>query len=83
MRPASVVVESPLFDDHPQMPFVEGDQEIQTLPAKTAAETFAESIRRRRPHRRAEYSHSQLGDRLVQFLGKDAVPVVEHESVYA
>jgi len=42
-------MDSPLFDNHPQMAFVEGDQEIQTLPAKTAPETFAEGIRRRRP----------------------------------
>jgi len=63
------------------MAFVERDQEIQTLPTKTATETFAEGIRRRRPHRRAENPHSEPGDRLVEFLGKDAVPVVEHESV--
>ena len=81
MRPASVVVDSPLFDNHPQMAFVEWDQEIHTLPPKTAPETFAEGIRRRRPDWTTENSHSQLGDRLVQFLGKDAVPVVEHESV--
>ena len=55
------------------MAFVEWDQEIHTLPPKTAPETFAEGIRRRRPHRRAENLHSQLGDRLVQFLGKDSV----------
>jgi hypothetical protein len=47
------------------MAFVERDQEIQTLPAKTATETFAEGIRRRRPHRRAENPHSEPGDRLV------------------
>ena len=47
MRPASVVVLAPLFDNYPQMAFVERNQEIQALPAKTAPETFAVGIRRR------------------------------------
>ena len=64
------------------MAFVERDQENQILPAKTATETFAEAIRRRRPHRSVQNSHSQLGDCLVQFLRIDAVPVAEHESVW-
>jgi hypothetical protein len=57
------------------------DQEIQTLPAKTATEAFAVGIRLRRPYRRSENAHAEPRDRLVEFLGKDAVPVVEHESV--
>ena len=69
------------FDDHPQMAFVERNQEIQTLPAKTATEAFAVGIRLRRPHWRAENPHAEPRDRLVQFPGKDAVPVVEHESI--
>ena len=63
------------------MAFAERNQEIQTLPAKTATEAFAVGIRLRRPCRRAENTHAEPRDRLVECAGKDAVPVVEHESV--
>ena len=63
------------------MAFAERSQEIQTLPAKTATKAFAVGIRPRRPYRRSENTLAEPRDRLVEFLGKDAVPVVEHESV--
>jgi len=48
VRPASFKVETPFFDNHSQMAIVERDQATQTLPAKTATATCAESIRSRR-----------------------------------
>jgi hypothetical protein len=63
------------------MPFVEWNQEVQTLPPKAAAESLAHRVRFRSSHRRPQNPYTQIGKALVDFLGEDAVSIVDDESV--
>src|SRR5260370_10199221 len=81
MRPPSVVVRSPFPNRHLQMPFVEWNQEVETLPAKAAAESLAHRVRLRGAHRRPQNPYTQIGKAFVDFLGEDPVSIVDEESV--
>ena len=81
MRPPSVIVRRAVPNSHLQMPFVEWNQEVQTLPAKAAAELLADRVRHRVSHRRPQNPYTQIGKALVDFLGEDAVSIVDEESV--
>src|SRR5258707_9896912 len=81
MRPPSVVVRRPVPNSHLQMPLVEWNQEVETLPAKAAAESLAHRVRFRGSHRRPQNPYTQIGKALVDFLGEDAVSIVDDESV--
>src|SRR5260370_30626914 len=81
MRPPSVVVRRPVPNSHSQMPFAEWNQEVETLPAKAAAESLAHRVRFRGSHRRPQNPYAQIGKALVDFLGEDAVAIGGDESV--
>jgi hypothetical protein len=81
VRAAPVVVDSPLLGRDLQTAFVERDQSVQTLAAKTSTEPFAYGVRQRRPHRRSRDSYSEVRQLLVQCLGVDAIPVMDHEPI--
>jgi len=55
------------------MPRVEWNQEVETLPAKAAAESLAHRVRLRGSHRRSQNVYPQIGKALIDFLGEDAV----------
>jgi hypothetical protein len=63
------------------MPFVELNQEVETLPAKAAAEWLAQRVRFRGSHRRPQNPYTQIGKALVDILGEDPVSIVDNESV--
>jgi hypothetical protein len=63
------------------MPFVEWNQEVETLPPKGAAESLAQRVRFRGSHRRPQNPYTQISKALVDFLGEDAVSIVDEESV--
>src|SRR5215831_7637369 len=63
------------------MAFVERSQEVETLPAKAAAESLAHRVRLRGSHRRPQNPYTQIGKALVDFLGEDAVSIVDDKSV--
>src|SRR5215467_9984689 len=81
MRPSAVVVPGPLSNNHLQMAFVEGNQEVETLPTQTAAQSLAHRVRLRGPHWRTENPYTQIGKTLVNILREDAVAVVDEEAV--
>src|SRR4029077_2428786 len=81
MRPPSAIVRRPVPNRHLQMPFVEWNQEVETLPAKAAAKSLAHRVRLRGSHRRPQNPYTQIGEALVDFLGEDAVSIVDDEPV--
>ena len=80
VRPAMVEMSDPLLQVPFQVALVQRDEEVQAFSAECAAEALAYGIRLGRPHRRSENSHSEFRYGLVQFLGEDAVPVVDRKS---
>src|SRR4029450_153538 len=81
MRPASVVMDSPLFDSHFQVALGERNEEVQALSAQASTQTLAHGVCFGRPYRCSQYSHTHSLHASVQVLGKDAIPVVDHESI--
>src|SRR5260370_38538499 len=81
MRPPSVVVRRPVPNSHLQMPRVQWNQEVETLPTKAAAESLAHRVRLRGSHRRPQNPYTQVGKALVDLLGEDAVSIVDDKSV--
>src|SRR5258708_18246788 len=81
MRPPSVVVRGPVPNSHLQMPFVEWNQEVETLPAKAAAESLAHRVRFRGSPRRPQNPYAQIGKALVDLPGADAVAIVDDQAV--
>src|SRR5215471_16860884 len=79
--PASVVVDCPLFDSHPQMTFVDRDQEVDALAAQASAEPFTDRVGPGRPNGSSNNPHSEARQFLIQALGEDGVPVVDHETI--
>ena len=76
-----IVMRYPRSENELEMAFMERNQEIQALATQALAQAFAHRIRFRRSHRCPYYSHTRAGYLLVQFLGEDAIPVVNHESI--
>src|SRR5215472_3133721 len=63
------------------MAFVEGNQEVQALATKAAAQSFAYGVRLRGSHRRPQNPYPQIGKALVNRLREDAVPIMDDEAV--
>ena len=80
MRPPPVIVDRPIANGHLQMAFVEGNQEVETLATKAAAQPLAYRVRLRGSHRRPQNPHPQIGKALVDFLSKDAIAIVDDEA---
>ena len=70
MRPASVVMDSPLFDGHFQVALGERNEEVQALSAQASTQTLAHGVGFRRPYRCSQYSHTHSLHASVQVLGK-------------
>ncbi|MCU1335391.1 MAG: hypothetical protein JWO19_972 [Bryobacterales bacterium] len=78
---ASVIVMAyPPIENVLQMPLPQRDEEIQALPADGSDHTFASGICLGRPERRPQYAHAHGGHSFIQFLGEDAVPIVDQEA---
>jgi hypothetical protein len=76
-----MVMRDPRCQNELEMSLMERNQEIQALATQTPAKTFAQRIRFRRPHWRSQYAHTHACYLFVQFLGEDAISVVNHESI--
>src|SRR5712691_10358222 len=74
-------MDSPLFDGHFQVALVDRNEEVQALSAKATAQTLAYGVGFGRPHWCSQYSHAYSLHASVQVLGKDAIQVVDHESI--
>src|SRR4029453_12884625 len=81
MRPTAVVMDSPLFDGHFQVALRERNEEVQALSAQASTQTLAYGVGFGRPYRCSQYSHPHSLHAPVQVLGKDAIPIVDHESI--
>ena len=81
MGPSAVIVDCPIPNSHLQMALVEGDQEVQTLATKAAAQSLAYGVRLRGSYRCPQNPYSQTGKTLVNRLREDAVPIMEDEAV--
>src|SRR5215472_17013879 len=81
MRPSAVIVDCPIPNRHLQMAFVEGNQEVQALATKAAAQSLAYGVRLRGSHRRPQNSYPQIGKALVHRLREDVVPIMDDEAV--
>ena len=79
--PSAIVMVNPQLQGAPEMPLTQRDKEVQTLPPCCAHKAFAHRIRQRSFHGRSKYSHTHGRHCLIQFPRKDAVPVVDHETV--
>ena len=62
------------------MALVEGNQEVQTLATKAAAQWFAYGVRLWGSHRRWQNPYPQIGKALVHRLREDAVPIMDDEA---
>src|SRR5262245_8958250 len=81
MRPAPVVMDYPLCDRHLQMAFVDRDQEVEALAPPASAQPFTDCVGPGRPNRSSKNSHSAVRHFLIQLLGEDGVPVVDHKTI--
>jgi len=61
MGPSAVIVDCPIPNRHLQMALVEGNQEVQTLATKAAAQSFAYGVRLGGSHRRWQNPYPQIG----------------------
>src|SRR5260370_26305389 len=74
-------MDSPLFDGHFQVALGDWNEEVQALSAQASTQTLAHGVGFGRPYRCSQYSHTHSLHASVQVLGKDAIPVVDHESI--
>ena len=81
MWTTTVVMDREFFQDHPEVTLVDWDQEVKALTPYASHEPFAECIRRRRSDRSFQGPHSEPLQRLIHAWRKDAVPVMNQESV--
>src|SRR5215831_2267743 len=81
MRPAPVVMDYPLCDRHLQMALVDRDQEVEALAPQASAQPFTDGVGPGRPNRSSKNSHSAVRHFLIQLLGKDGVPVLDHKTI--
>src|SRR3990172_6168358 len=63
------------------MALAEWNQEVQALAPQASAQPFTYGVGPGRPNRSSKYSHSEVRHMPVEFLGEDAVPVMDHKSV--
>jgi hypothetical protein len=69
------------FQNELQVALIPGTEEIQAFTAQRPTEALAYGVCFWRPHRCLQHSHTHSGHFLVQFSGKDAVLVMEDESI--
>src|SRR5215472_18174340 len=81
MRPAPVVMDYPLCDRHLQMALVDRDQEVEALASQASAQPFTDCVGPGRPNRSSKNSHPEVRLFLIQLLGEDGVPVVDHKTI--
>src|ERR1700693_6272072 len=81
VRPAMVEMGYSWFQNELQVALIQGNEEIQAFTAQRAAEALAYGICFWRPSGCLQPPHTHSGHALVQFSGKDAVLVVEDESI--
>src|SRR6266851_115690 len=74
-------MDSPFFDGHFQVALVDRNEEVQALSAQASTQTLAYGVGFGRPYRCSQYSYPHSLHASVQVLGKDAIPVVDHESI--
>jgi len=74
-------MDSPFFDGHFQVALVDRNEEVQALSAQASTQTLAYGVGFGRPYRCSQYSYTHSLHASVQVLGKDAIPVVDHESI--
>jgi hypothetical protein len=70
-----------LIDDSPEVPLVDGNQVVETLPSDGADQPFAERVGGRRSRRSLQDVHAAGFQFGVEASGKDPVAVVDQESV--
>ena len=75
--PAVIVMRYLRSQNELEMAFMERNQKIQPLATQAPAIAFAHRIR----FRRSQYAYTHAGYLLVQFLGEDVIPVVNHKSI--
>ena len=78
---ALVVVDCELRDGLSQMPFVERNEIVQTVPANGSDQAFAICVCRWRPNRTLQNAHAAVADRLIDGGGKDRIAVMDQEFV--
>src|SRR5215472_17707542 len=81
MRPAPVVMDSPLCDRHLQMALVDRDQEVEALAPQACAPPLTDCVGPGRPKRSSKNSHSAVRHFLIQLLAEDGVPVVDNKTI--
>ena len=73
-------MDSPLLDDL-QVALIGRNEEVQALSSQASAQTLAYGVGLGRPHRCSQDPLTHSLHASVQVFGKDAVPVVDHESI--
>ena len=81
VRPSTVVMLYPDFQDRAQVRLRYRNQPVQALAAYRADHSFADRIRLRRPRWRFQHTQAQRLDRFVQVLREDAVSIVKQVTV--
>src|SRR5215472_11718184 len=75
------VMDYPLCDRHLQMALVDRDQEVEALAPQACAQPFTDCVGPGRPNRSSKNSHSAVRHFLIQLLGEDGVPLVDHKTI--
>jgi hypothetical protein len=70
----------PLTNNPLEMTFVEGNQEVQTLPAKASTYSLAYRVGFGGSHGRPQNTYLQVRQTLVDLLSEDAVAIVDQEA---
>ena len=78
---AAVVMSNELLDDHPQMTFVEGDQEIEALATNRPDQALAMGVCFRRSNGRLQNAETKTLQFGIQFGREDRIAVMDHELV--
>ena len=77
-----VIVNHPGTQSLPQVPLVQRDHEVQTLPSHRSDQPFAVGIRLRRPHWRSQDSQPKRAlEFLIQLRREDRIAIMNQELV--
>ena len=72
---------SPFVDNHPQMAFVDRNEEVQALTTQASAKAFANGVCLRCPHGRSQDPNTQVRHLLVEFRRENAISIVDDELI--
>jgi hypothetical protein len=81
MRASAIVMHNPFPQNSPQMLFVQRDQPVQARAPHASDQSFTVGIRLRRLHGGSSNFQPEGPQLVINFRGKDRIPIMNQESV--